>query len=152
MVVHVCHLSTGRRRQEDHELEASQGDIVRPCLKKTQRQINLKAFWEHVFIIICGLLKHGFGVSLSHGKSCQTDGNRCGEWIMRSLWELDISKAVPNNWQAEFGMAQCRRMQGQNAARLLFLSYWIDWLASGCLQEWCCSCYCCCWLFVCLWV
>jgi hypothetical protein len=29
----------------------------------------------------------------------------CEEWIMRSLWERDISTAVPNNWQAEFGKA-----------------------------------------------
>jgi hypothetical protein len=27
------------------------------------------------------------------------------EGIMRSLWELDRSTAVPNNWQAKFGMA-----------------------------------------------
>jgi hypothetical protein len=30
---------------------------------------------------------------------------RCGEWSMRSLWKLDISTAMPNNLQAEFGMA-----------------------------------------------
>jgi hypothetical protein len=28
-----------------------------------------------------------------------------GEGIMRSLWELVISTAVPSNQQAEFGMA-----------------------------------------------
>jgi hypothetical protein len=29
----------------------------------------------------------------------------CGEWIMRSLWELYISTVVPNDLQAEFGKA-----------------------------------------------
>jgi hypothetical protein len=28
----------------------------------------------------------------------------CGEWSMRSLWELDISTAVSNNLQAKFGV------------------------------------------------
>jgi hypothetical protein len=29
----------------------------------------------------------------------------CGEWIMRSLWELDISTVALSDLQAEFGMA-----------------------------------------------
>jgi hypothetical protein len=29
----------------------------------------------------------------------------CGEWIMRSLWELDTSTVVLNDLQAQFGMA-----------------------------------------------
>jgi hypothetical protein len=29
----------------------------------------------------------------------------CGEWIMRSLWTLDISTVVLNDLQAELGMA-----------------------------------------------
>jgi hypothetical protein len=39
---------------------------------------------------------------------------------MRSLQELDISTAVPNNQQAEFGMAlSTEESEVQNAAQLL---------------------------------
>jgi hypothetical protein len=27
----------------------------------------------------------------------------CGEWSMKSLWDLDLSRAMPNKLQAEFG-------------------------------------------------
>jgi hypothetical protein len=43
----------------------------------------------------------------------------CGEWSMRSLWELDISTAMSAGWDGH--SPSCRRGQGQNAAQLLFL-------------------------------
>jgi hypothetical protein len=50
----------------------------------------------------------------------------CGEQIMRSLWELDISTAVLNDLQAEFGTApateESEKAKGSTAAQLLFLS------------------------------
>jgi hypothetical protein len=46
---------------------------------------------------------HGMHLSSQlHGKA---QVERCGEQIMKSLWEHDISIAVPNNLQTEFGMA-----------------------------------------------
>jgi hypothetical protein len=44
----------------------------------------------------------------------------CGEWIMRSLWEFDISTAVPNN--PSLSLAWPSRRKVQDAAQLLFVS------------------------------
>jgi hypothetical protein len=45
------------------------------------------------------------------------------DWIIRSLWKLVISTAVPNNQQAEFGTASAAEVSKvQNAEQLLFLS------------------------------
>jgi hypothetical protein len=46
----------------------------------------------------------------------------CREQNLRSLWELNISTAVPNNRQAEFGWHGLSLRRVQNAAQLLFLS------------------------------
>jgi hypothetical protein len=45
----------------------------------------------------------------------------CGEWSMRSLWELDISTAMPIICRLNWHGPSSTRGRGQNAAWLLFL-------------------------------
>jgi hypothetical protein len=62
------------------------------------------------------------GIILIATKLCAHWNVNCGKWIMRSLWEPDVSTVVLNDLQAEFGMAQAtEENKRQNAAQLLFL-------------------------------
>jgi hypothetical protein len=49
---------------------------------------------------------------------CEPQKKCIGDWIMRSLWELDISTAVPNNQQAEFGTTPAAEAKFSTAAFL----------------------------------
>jgi hypothetical protein len=49
----------------------------------------------------------------STGKECAWPCEYCGERIIRSLWELDISTAVLNDLQAEFGPSRRREWEGK---------------------------------------